>query len=115
MKTDTQAAPRPLTPLQLAQQEMAARILAKRRLIPFTQRLNPRYHAGWVHHDIARRLERFSQDVANGLSPRLMILMPPRHGKACAVGTLVPTPLGFRPIEHLVTGDEVFGRDGRPT
>lgn len=44
-----------------------------------------------------------------------MLLMPPRHGKACAVGTLVPTPTGFRTIESLRPGDEVFGRDGRPT
>lgn len=103
------------TQIAAAQAELAARVLAKRRLIPFTQRINPRYDAGWVHRDIARRLERFSEDVAKGLSPRLMILMPPRHGKACAVGTPVPTPLGFRPIETLRPGDFVFGRDGKPT
>ena len=44
-----------------------------------------------------------------------MLLMPPRHGKALAVGTLVPTPGGFRSVESLVPGDFVFGRDGRPT
>lgn len=104
MKTDAQAAPRPLTPLQQAQQELAARILAKRRLIPFTQRLNPRYHAGWVHHDIARRLERFSQDVANGLSPRLMILMPPRHGKSELASRMFPAwHLGHHPDHELIS------------
>lgn len=70
--------------------------------------------AGWVHQDIARRLEKFSQEVAAGTSPRLMLLMPPRHGKALAVGTLVPTMAGFVPVEHLCPGDRVFGRDGRP-
>lgn len=70
--------------------------------------------AGWVHQDIARRLEKFSQEVAAGTSPRLMLLMPPRHGKALAVGTLVPTTVGFVPVEHLAPGDRVFGRDGRP-
>jgi predicted phage terminase large subunit-like protein len=79
------------------------------------QKINPRYLAGWVHEDICRRLERFSHDVEAGKSPRLMLLMPPRHGKACAVGTQVPTPMGFRPIESLIPGDYVFGRDGRPT
>lgn len=98
-----------------AQIELANRVLAQRRLISFTQRINPRYDAGWVHEDIARRLEQFSRDVAAGKSPRLMILMPPRHGKACAVGTPVPTPFGFRPIETLVPGDMVYGRDGMPT
>jgi predicted phage terminase large subunit-like protein len=76
----------PLPPLQTvqldAQKEMASRILARRRLLPFVQRMNERYDAGWVHEDICTRLEKFSEDVAAGLSPRLMILMPPRHGKS---------------------------------
>lgn len=63
-------------------QELAARILARRRLLPFVQRMNPKYLAGWVHEDICRRLEKFSDDVAEGKSPRLMLLMPPRHGKS---------------------------------
>src|SRR5574337_2072156 len=94
--------------------ELAARELARRRIIPFIQRINPRYMAGWVHQDIARRLEKFSQEVAAGTSPRLMLLMPPRHGKALAVGTLVPTMAGFVPVEHVAPGDRGFGRDGRP-
>ena len=98
-----------------AQLEALQREAARRRLMPFIKRFNPKYQAGWVHEDICRRLERFSKAVAEQKSPRLMILMPPRHGKACAVGTLVPTPGGFRPIETLRPGDEVFGRDGRPT
>jgi hypothetical protein len=65
-------------------------VLCKRRLIPFTKRLNPRYNAGWVHQDIARRLERFSDDVAKGLSPRLMLLMPPRHGKSELASRMFP-------------------------
>jgi predicted phage terminase large subunit-like protein len=72
------------------QRELAQRVICKRRLIPFTQRINPRYHAGWVHNDIARRLERFSDDVAKGLSPRLMILMPPRHGKSELASRMFP-------------------------
>ena len=50
--------------------------------MPFIQRMNPKYLAGWVHEDICRRLERFSEAVAEGKSPRLMLLMPPRHGKS---------------------------------
>lgn len=101
--------------LTRAQLEALQREAARRRLIPFIKRLNPKYHAGWVHEDICGRLERFSKAVAEQKSPRLMLLLPPRHGKACAVGTLVPTPQGFRAIEALRPGDEVFGRDGRPT
>ena len=94
---------------------LADRILARRRLLHFVKLTHNNYLAGWVHDDICRRLERFSRKITEGKSPRLMILLPPRHGKACAVGTLVPTPTGFRTIESLRPGDEVFGRDGRPT
>ena len=62
--------------------ELASRLLARRRLLPFILRINPKYLAGWVHKDICERLERFSADVAAGKSPRLMLLMPPRHGKS---------------------------------
>lgn len=74
---------RPLSPAQLAgKKEMASRIVSRRRLLPFVQRMNDRYTAGWVHEDICRRLEKFSDDVEAGLSPRLMLLLPPRHGKS---------------------------------
>lgn len=76
----------PLPPLSrpklIAQAEMASRILARRRFLPFVKRMNDRYDDGWVHQDICARLERFSDDVAAGKSPRLMLLMPPRHGKS---------------------------------
>ena len=61
---------------------MASRLLSRRRFLPFVQRMNAQYDAGWVHKDICERLERFSDDVAAGKSPRLMLLMPPRHGKS---------------------------------
>lgn len=78
-------------------------MLAKRRLIAFTQRINPRYQAGWVHQDIARRLEKFSQDVANGLSPRLMLLMPPRHGKSELASRMFPAwHLGHCPDHEII-------------
>jgi len=65
-----------------AKAEAAQRELSRRRLMPFVKRFNPKYKDGWVHNDICRRLERFSKEVAEGKSPRLMILMPPRHGKS---------------------------------
>lgn len=68
-----------LTRLKL---EALQREASRRRLLPFIQRFNPQYKAGWVHKDICRRLERFSRDVAAQKSPRLMLLMPPRHGKS---------------------------------
>lgn len=40
------------------------------------------YLAGWVHHDVCLRLQEFSEAVRLRKSPRLMLLMPPRHGKS---------------------------------
>lgn len=90
-------------PALTPQAELAQRVLCKRRLIPFTQRINPRYDAGWVHRDIARRLERFSDDVVKGLSPRLMILMPPRHGKSELASRMFPAwHLGRCPDHEII-------------
>lgn len=63
-------------------QELAARELARRRLLPFIQRFRPKYLAGWVHADICRRFERFLRQVEAGEEPRLLLMMPPRSGKS---------------------------------
>ena len=73
-----------------AMKELAQRTLSRRRLIEFIQEFHPRYKAGWVHHKIARVLEKFAKDVADGKSPRLMILMPPRHGKSQIASKMFP-------------------------
>lgn len=88
---------------QAAMRELASRTVAKRRLLPFIQRMNPRYMAGWVHEDICRRLERFSDDVEAGLSPRLMLLMPPRHGKSEIASKTFPAwHLGRFPDHEII-------------
>lgn len=43
---------------------------------------NPAYSMGWVHEDICRELDAFYLAVERGESPRLMLTMPPRHGKS---------------------------------
>jgi predicted phage terminase large subunit-like protein len=62
--------------------ELAMRALCRRKFLPFVQRYRPKYMAGWVHMDICRRLERFMQQVELGMSPRLLLMMPPRSGKS---------------------------------
>lgn len=82
---------------------LADRILARRRLLHFTKLTHPRYSAGWVHDDICRRLERFSREVAEGKSPRLMLLMPPRHGKSELASIRFPAwHLGQYPHHELI-------------
>lgn len=65
-----------------AKKEQARRELARRHLLPFVQRNVEGYAAGWLHADICQRLERFSDQVARKESPRLMLSVPPRHGKS---------------------------------
>lgn len=65
--------------------------------------MNDRYTAGWVHEDIARRLEKFSDDVAAKKSPRLMLLMPPRSGKSELCSRAFPSwHLGRNPDHEII-------------
>ena len=76
----------------LIQAQLAKRELARRSLLQFTRQTLPSYTPGWVHHDITQRLEKFSRDVIAKKSPRLMLLMPPRHGKSELASTPKITP-----------------------
>lgn len=64
------------------EKELLNRVLAKKSLIEFIKRFQPKYDAGWVHQDICRRLTKFLKAVVEGRSPRLMLFVPPRHGKS---------------------------------
>lgn len=68
-----------------AQRELARRELMRRRLVYYVTQFRRDYKAGWVHQDICRRLERFVERVERRESPRLMLFMPPRHGKSTLV------------------------------
>jgi len=86
-----------------AAQEFAARILARRHLLPFIQRFHPNYMAGWVHKDICMRLEKFLQDVVDQKSPRLMLQMPPRTGKSLVASINFPAwALGKYPWMEVI-------------
>ena len=93
-----------LTEAQIAANaEIASRILSRRSLLAFTQRINPLYDAGWVHRDVCRRLEKFSREVAEKKSPRLMLLMPPRSGKSeLGSRNFPPWHLGQYPDHEII-------------
>lgn len=99
---------------QLFEAEKARRILARRRLLPFILRIKGDYLAGWFHKHVCEKLEKFSDDVAAGKSPRLMLFVPPRHGKLLADDTPVLTPAGWRRHGDLRPGDQVYHPSGRP-
>jgi phage terminase large subunit-like protein len=73
--------------------EKAQKEKCRRDFIEFCIRFYPLagmgiFKAGWVHYDIALRLKRFMQAVERGERPRLMLLMPPRHGKSSLVSVM---------------------------
>lgn len=64
------------------QQGLLARKAAKEHLIDFCITVDPTYDPQWFHREIAVQLESVYERVQKGESPRLMIFMPPRHGKS---------------------------------
>ena len=88
---------------QKAKEELALRFLTRKRILPFVERFNPDYSAGWVHKDICKRLEQFSYDVVDKKSPRLMLFMPPRHGKSTLASVAFPAwHLGRNPKHEFI-------------
>src|ERR1700743_1188242 len=95
----TSWSPSSLTP-NLALQEVKRRIEAKRSLIRFTEFTNPRYHTAEIHNKIAAQLER----VENGEIDRLMLLVPPRHGKSELASRRFPAYyLGRHPEQQFIS------------
>lgn len=78
------------TRAQKAQEELARRELAKRHLLAFIMRFEPQYDAGWFHKVLAETLMQFLEDVVAGLSPRLLLTVPPRHGKSMQASQYFP-------------------------
>jgi len=97
------AATKELTKQEAAQRELYRRELAKRNLLAFVMRYEPTYLAGWVHKVICRELMEFSEQVVRGEAPRLMITMPPRHGKSMLASQYWPAwHLGNHPSHEFI-------------
>ena len=76
---------------------------ARRHLLPFIRRGFPDYQAGWFHRELAATMEWFSREIALGNSPRLIVTVPPRHGKSEIVSRRWPIwHLGNHPDHELV-------------
>jgi len=75
---------------EAAKRELARRELLRRKLLYFVHAFHPEYQAGWGHADICARLERFYRGIKEGANPRLILCMPPRHGKSSIASKLFP-------------------------
>src|SRR6516225_11710195 len=97
-------------------QRQLQRLQAPRSLISFTEFTCPRYETAGLHRQIAEQLER----VLLGEIDRLMLLVPPRHGKSELSSRRFPAYyLGQHPDRQFLSVSATaelasdFGRDVR--
>lgn len=69
-------------PAMAADKGQIARSLAVSNMAAFVAYTCQGYKMGWVHAEICRELDVFLQKVIEKKSPRLIVAMPPRHGKS---------------------------------
>lgn len=105
-----------MQPLPLAQQKPTAEDFAFSSLTSYAVYQWPSYRPAAHHHLIARALE----DVERGKIRRLMICMPPRHGKSMLASEFFPAwYLGRNPDRYIIHATyaqelaEDFGRKVR--
>lgn len=65
--------------------------LSRTNLMAFVKTTMPSYKIGWVHREICGRLMEFLVKVERSESPRLILTMPPRHGKSQLVSKHFPS------------------------
>lgn len=96
--------------MTLNQKRELLRMDARRRLVSFVKYTFQGYKLGWVHLEICNRLQKFLADVLAGKSPRLIITMPPRHGKSQIVSRHFPAwVFGMRPDMHIIAASYTSG------
>jgi hypothetical protein len=81
--------------------------------------VDKRYSMQWFHAEIARQLEQGYERLLRGENVRLMIFMPPRHGKSDTATQKFPSwVLGKQPTWHVMVSsysDELATDFGRLT
>lgn len=83
---------------------------AATNLLLFTELTSKDYEAGWFHRVLAKELEQFSQDVVDEKSPRLIITVPPRHGKSHMTTQRFPVHhMGKNPHHQFIVA--AYGQD----
>lgn len=75
------------------------RQIARRDIRAFTERTFPGYETNWHHEEVFKKVDEF----VFGDLDRLMIFMPPRHGKSEIVSRRLPAfILGNHPGDHVI-------------
>ncbi len=79
-----------------------ASALCRASLLDLAVETIPDYKVGWVHRRVSRELEAFSRAVVAKESPRLILTMPPRHGKSVLAERFSVWHLGHNPTHETV-------------
>lgn len=81
----------------------ALRQLSRNNLLAFSKAIMPDYEIGWVHKEICAKLMEFYIRVKEKDSPRLILTMPPRHGKSQLSSRNFPSwGFGVDPDIHFI-------------
>ncbi|MBR6250732.1 MAG: terminase family protein, partial [Bacteroidales bacterium] len=88
------------------------RRLAQMRFADFLDYITPTYDRQWFHTIIANKCQALIEGTLG--TNRLMVFVPPQHGKALPIDTPVFTTKGWKNHGDLNDGDYVFGADGKP-
>lgn len=83
---------------------------ARHRLINFARYMQPDLALEPFHVVYYTLLDKF----AHGEIKRMIVQMPPQHGKEISDNQIVATTKGLKKHGDLIVGDYVFGRDGTP-
>ncbi len=88
--------------------------IARDHLIDFSIAVDPEYQDTWFHEKLANILEQALIDLQDGKDVRIILEVPPQHGKQLAHSTPILTTKGWKTHGEIKVGDFVFGRDGKP-
>lgn len=91
--------------VEATRQELIRRAEARSGMLGFTRLFSKEkpYQVGWVHEEISDLLDAFLEACERKMSPRLMVFLPPRHGKSELVSRCFPAyALGKHPEWELV-------------
>src|SRR5436190_11062376 len=111
-----------LSPLSSNERQLLLTKAAQSDLISFSQILDLRYQPNWHHNLIAEKLEEARRKVESGQNARLILELPPRHGKSEVATIKFPAQtLGVHPDWPIIVSSysaelaEDFGLKTRDT
>jgi predicted phage terminase large subunit-like protein len=110
------------TPPSSDERRAVLKSAATNDLISFSQILDPKYSPNWHHETIAQKLEEARRKVEAGIPARIILEVPPRHGKSELATIKFPAQtLGIHPEWPIIVSSysaelaEDFGLKTRDT